>query len=65
MTNVYLLKEYEGNSAGNIIGVNPSLVDELVKNGTARQTKATDYLTKPQYVLGAVAKAFKRSPKVK
>lgn len=59
MINVYLLKEYSGHGASEIINVNKEIAKMLIKQGIARKCINRDFLIKPKF---GETKAFKRSP---
>ena len=59
MRNVYLLKEYQENSRGDIISVSNNVAFGLIDSGTARETTNRDFLVKPE--IGS-SKSFKQPP---
>lgn len=59
MINVYLLKEYQENSKGDIISVSNNVAFGLIDSGIARSTENRDFLVKPEI---GTSKSFKRPP---
>lgn len=59
MSNIYLLKEYDGHSAGEIVSVSTNVAFGLINSGIARKTSNRDFLVKPEF---GETKAFQSSP---
>ena len=62
MISVYLLKEYDDNSAFDIIDVEDNIATFLIREGIARISTTRDYIVKPMF---GNSKALRNSPKIK
>jgi hypothetical protein len=59
MINVYLLKQYNNHGEAEIITVEETVADTLVRQGFARLCTNRDFIIKPKF---GSTKAFKKSP---
>ena len=60
MRNVYLLKEYDGHTFGEVIQVSNNIAFGLIDSGVAREPENRDFIVKPEY---GQSKAFKTAPR--
>ena len=59
MINVYLLKEYQEHSRGDIISVSNNVAFGLIDSEIARKAENRDFLVKPEI---GTSKSFKKPP---
>lgn len=59
MINVYLLKDYQEHSKGDIISVSNNVAFGLIDSEIGRKAENRDFLVKPEI---GVSKSFKRPP---
>lgn len=59
MRNIYLLKDYQESSKGEVISVSNNVAFGLIDNGTGRNAESRDFMVKTEI---GTAKSFKKPP---